>query len=330
MRKIKFSIRLYNCILFVYARNTVGNNNLISEKGLVRKMKSGLVILNYNSWEMTKNLALLVAEYKAINYVIVIDNCSSDNSYEHLKKIESEKILVKQSSKNGGYSYGNNYGAVICDEVNIDIMFVVNPDVYISEKNINFILEQFSNNDYSLLTGVEYDIDKNISVPPIWNFPTYGDDIRECFFLGRKCMKERLQNIRYDVCIQDIDIFKGSFFAIRLDDFKSVGGFDENVFLFCEERILSHKLLESGKKIGLVTSVKYYHNHSYSINNEYKNKSKQMQLLYKSRMYYYQKYEKITSFEKKIMKLCMGISIIEYTMRDVIKNKIGKVGKIKG
>ncbi|MTV75018.1 hypothetical protein GM540_13810, partial [Streptococcus pneumoniae] len=83
--------------------------------------------------------------------------------------------------------------------------------------------------------------------------------------------------------IIDVDLVKGSFFAVRLSDFHDVGYFDESVFLFCEERILAKKLQKANKKIGILPEAKYYHNHSTSINEKYKKKKEQIVLLYNAR-----------------------------------------------
>ena len=45
-----------------------------------------------------------------------------------------DKVDVIQSDKNGGYSYGNNYGAFyLIDKYMVDILVIANPDVEFSE-----------------------------------------------------------------------------------------------------------------------------------------------------------------------------------------------------
>lgn len=118
-------------------------------------MKTGFIIVNYNSWEMTEKLALQTAFYKNIDAVVVIDNASTDSSYQHLKCISHKKIHVFQTGRNGGYSFGNNYGAVICRRLGMEIVFMANPDVWIGETHIQKILVQFADSGYSVLSGVE-------------------------------------------------------------------------------------------------------------------------------------------------------------------------------
>ena len=74
-------------------------------------MKVALIVLEYNDAEETVKYVKKVSEYETINKIVVVDNHSTDvNTMEILKEIESEKVAVMQTEKNGGYSYGNNFG----------------------------------------------------------------------------------------------------------------------------------------------------------------------------------------------------------------------------
>lgn len=280
------------------------------------------LILNYNSPELTSTYANTVAEYKSVNHVIVVDNCSTDNSYKLLSELDSTKIHVVQSERNGGYSYGNNWGAMYAKSLNTDVLFISNPDVYISEESVNKIIDAFKVSDYSVLSGIEYDINNNITNPPIWRMNTYKDDLLDCFYIGRMSnRKKETIDVQYSIDIQRVDIVKGSFLAVKLQDFIDVEGFDEGVFLFCEERILAKKMKDAGKKVGIVTSVKYFHNHSVSINKSYKKRRQQMELLYKSRIYYNENYEKISKTKLIILAIAMRWSLLEFFIVDAIKRK---------
>ncbi len=285
-------------------------------------MVVSFLILNYNSAELTSIYAKTVAEYKLVDHVIVVDNCSTDNSYDILSKLDTTNIHVVQSERNGGYSYGNNWGARYSERFNTDLLFISNADVYVSEENINRIISAFEYSDYAVLSGIEYDINNVITKPPIWRMNTYVDDFADCFYLGRMInRKKQTIDVNYSLKIQNVDIVKGSFLAVRLRDFIDVGGFDEGVFLFCEERILAKKMKDAGKKVGVVPSAKYLHNHSVSINKSYKKRRLQMKLLYKSRLYYNERYEGVNKIKLLILKLAMEWSLFEFFIADMEKRK---------
>lgn len=282
-------------------------------------MKTGFVIVNFNSWEMTEALAKKAASFENIDAVVVVDNASTDGSYEKLKNIRNDKIQVAHSGKNGGYSFGNNYGAAICRKLGIEILFISNPDVAVEEEDIEKILVQFEDDAYSMLSGVEYCTEREMSRPPLWRQNRYMDDLTECFFLGRK-LRRKHSGIELDekAAVQEAELIKGSFFAVRLEDFLRVGGFDEHMFLYCEERVISSKIAGIGKKIGIVTGARYIHNHTASIGREYKKASHRMRLLYVSRLYYNKNYNQIGSVKYGLLWCAMKLSIFEFCVRDFI------------
>ena len=283
-------------------------------------MKVGIVILNYNSWKMTADLAQKMASYSCIDLVVVVDNVSTDASYEQLEKLRCDKINVYSSGKNGGYSYGNNFGAQKCQEAGVDLLFIANPDVDIAEEELQKLIAGFEESDYTLLSAVEYDIDDKISDQPVWKVNTYRDDLLECFFLGRKLRaKQQQPQLDTTVRIQEVDILKGSFMGVRMDAYNAVGGFDDNFFLFCEERVLARKIKNYGGRIGIVTGAKYNHNHSASITKTYKKVYAQMELLYRSRTLYLEKYEKIGAFKRFLYKTATAISLMEFKIMGLLK-----------
>ena len=283
-------------------------------------MKVGIVILNYNSWKMTGDLAQKLSAYACVDTVVVVDNASTDGSYEQLEKLRCDKIHVFDSGKNGGYSYGNNYGARKCKDLGVELLFIANPDVDIEEAELQKIIRRFEETEYTLLSAVEYDIADRISDQPVWRINTYRDDLQECFFIGRK-WKARRKSPQLDtmVDIQEVDILKGSFMGVRMDAFLEAGGFDDEFFLFCEERVLAKRIKGIGGRIGIVTDAKYNHNHSASITKTYKKVYVQMQLLYRSRTLYLEKYEKIGVFKRGLYKLAVGFSLMEFWAVSLLK-----------
>ena len=72
--------------------------------------KIGMVIINYNDFELTSRLLKNIKNYKCLEKIVVVDNNSSDNSFEKLKEFESNRItIIKNSSRH--FSSGLNVGA---------------------------------------------------------------------------------------------------------------------------------------------------------------------------------------------------------------------------
>ncbi|MGI9388432.1 MAG: glycosyltransferase family 2 protein, partial [Boseongicola sp.] len=51
---------------------------------------------------------------------------------------------------------------------------------------------------------------------------------------------------------QDVEMLSGAALFCRRADFEAIGGFDENIFLFCEDDDLSLRLRQNGKSLGYV------------------------------------------------------------------------------
>ena len=50
------------------------------------------VILNYNDADTTISLVKKIEDYKNIEHIVVVDNCSADHSLEKLEKISNEMV----------------------------------------------------------------------------------------------------------------------------------------------------------------------------------------------------------------------------------------------
>ena len=60
------------------------------------------LVLNYNDPSTTQEMVEAIKLYKTFNYILIIDNHSTDNSFEYLTKaFETDKhVIVKRTQKN--------------------------------------------------------------------------------------------------------------------------------------------------------------------------------------------------------------------------------------
>ena len=83
-------------------------------------MKVAVIIVNYNDVDDTEKYVKTITKYECLNRIVVVDNQSTtQGTFETLKKLESSKVKVIQSEKNGGYNYGNNYVKAIVHDAKI-------------------------------------------------------------------------------------------------------------------------------------------------------------------------------------------------------------------
>ncbi len=110
-------------------------------------MKTAIIILNYNSENDTIRFVNEIKEYKNINTIVIVDNCSEN--VDKLKVLENGKVHVIKSDKNGGYSYGNNKGIKYLNSLgeHYDYIIISNPDVSIEESSIDKVLITLQENE---------------------------------------------------------------------------------------------------------------------------------------------------------------------------------------
>lgn len=286
-------------------------------------MTAGIVILNYNDNASTITLADSIKDYGSLERVLIVDNCSSDNSYKVLSEHYegSPKVEVLLSERNGGYSYGNNFGAnYLIDKYNIDIILIANPDVLFDESVVIRMKEVFErHNEYAVLSAVMTRPDGTVDKAPYRDLFSYSHDLFDNSLLVRRMVYEKKHFlVDHSKSVQDVEVIQGSFFAIRADVFRRIKGLDDNIFLYYEEMILAKKLKDAGYKTGLLTNYTYLHNHSTSIMKSMK-RIKIWRAVLKSKYYYQKNYNHINYAQMVLLKIGGGISTFEKIIIEVFR-----------
>ena len=291
-------------------------------------MNISLIVLNYNGYITTCKFIENIRDYKIINKIIVVDNNSTDDSYEILNRYGNDKVIIIKTPKNGGYSYGNNYGIKYAiNNYNSDFLIISNPDVFFEENVIRSMVNIYNMYDK---VGIVSPVMKNTKLQDVlsaWKLPLFKDDIILSFSILNKIFgnpvrysKEELSN---DVNI--VDVLSGSFFMISRIAIQDIDYFDEDTFLYCEERILSYKLKSKGYNNIFLMNQNYIHYNSISINKSIKSRVKKYKILQESRMIYLCKYLKINKIEQIFFRIVTTLGIIEQGIIEyikMIKNKI--------
>ncbi|WP_251552244.1 glycosyltransferase family 2 protein [Neobacillus muris] len=290
--------------------------------------KLAVIVLNYNDYTTTNYLIHSIKDYSAIDRIVVVDNCSTNDSYERLLNNQSNKCHVIKSDRNGGYAYGNNVGIrYAIDSFDSDMIVIANPDVLFTNETVEEIKYLLQTTPYALLAPVMNDINGNISNAPYWDLPNYQFDLGMCFSVYRKRNSKKIRKVNFSQKIMDVDVLPGSFLAFKRDALEQVGLFDQTLFLYCEERIISFRLKKQGYKCGLVTDVYYDHMHSVTTK-KYLKELQINKLMMKARYYFEVEYNKIGAFKRAALKVAMGYSTIEMTILALIKQMCGRRRKI--
>ena len=263
----------------------------------------GMVIVNYNDYETTKRLLDNVKDYKVLKEIVVVDNKSTDNSLEELRKLKNKKITIIDSGENKGYSYALNVGCkYLVDKYKSLNIVISNSDIIIdSELDIKDLNSYISTKNVivgpTIIQG--NDLNRGFKIPTPWQ------DIKQnIVFFGKRVLAKELSypDNYYHKDISKVDTVSGCFFMISSKHLEDMGYFDENVFLYYEENIMGIKTKKLGKNIIVCNNVDVIHDHSVSIDKSLK-RIKKYDILKTSQEYFEKKYNGANKIELFFLKV---------------------------
>jgi GT2 family glycosyltransferase len=291
-------------------------------------MKKGLrmiltcLILNYNDSDTTINLVKKISNYKAIDKILIVDNKSTDDSFNCLKEIEKDNIKVISSDRNGGYGYGNNFGIEYAiKQFRTTHILISNPDVYFTEETVIALKDAFSRcKDCAIIAPVQVKYGKIFS----WKLASNLKIVLSSSMIVSKIFGEKLTHYKDDYfknkreCF--VDIVSGSLLMINAEIMKRYGMYDEDMFLYFEEVVLAHKFKESGYKSKLLINEIYQHNHSTSVRKSIKSIVKTKKMLLDNELIFFTKYRKTNALSITLIKIFFKLSISEMVMYSLYNN----------
>ena len=309
------------------------------------------VILNYNDAETTVKLVKQIAGYNVLHQIIVVDNASTDDSLERLKKLEAElrtdaagmqqdrqhapvaasadqpgKIQVISADHNGGYGSGNNLGVRYADgQGGATHVLIANPDVVFSEQSLKAMLAVFARHpEVGIVTTRIHDA----RFPDLKNGWPLRSFTRELLSMGP--VSRRLFGRSFDYPDSYFagrnavyaGAVHGSMLMVDTEKFLEAGGYDEGVFLYEEEQILGRRMQNAGYHSVLLLNQYYDHEHSASISKSFSDAMKRQQLREESTLYYMKHYLHINPVQEQIAKLWFAGIRMEMQIAKLVRIKI--------
>lgn len=284
-------------------------------------MDNCLIVLNYNDYETTTDFIKMATDCSAISKIIVVDNCSSDDSFEVLKKLKNERIEVIQTEKNGGYAYGNNYGIKYAlKKYNPNYIFISNPDVQFRNDvviNMQEALEKKEN-----IGVVAPIVNQGYN---IWEIPGFLGVIESVFLVIHNIHKRKIKKrlLKSSENIIEVGVVEGSFWCVKKEAYYKAGGLDERTFLYYEENIFSKRLENAGYTEAVLVKDRYNHNHSVSIKKRYGGKARVFKHFRTGMLIYLNDYLLCNRFQKVLFEIAFFIGFVERIIFDLVTAVIG-------
>lgn len=275
-----------------------------------------IIILNYNDYQTTIKCVDNLKEIKVQADLIVVDNNSENESFTILRKqfMEYENVSVIKSEKNGGYSYGNNYGIkyAIMKNSSVKYIAIMNPDVILYSadivENLKRILSE--NIQIAAATGVMEQNGVRDYQFSGWKLPTIWRILLSDLLFARKVLAKVESKDRFNILDEKcyVDVLHGSFFLIKRDVFEKIGFFDDKVFMYYEENILGFKIKNMHMKMVVDLECHYLHNHKYHEMNLRQLKESALRRR-KSQQFYLKQYLNTGIFVRKFIYYVYGFFI---------------------
>lgn len=237
---------------------------MLENSGSKMLVRNGVVILNYNSFDLTIALVNQIVDYKSIYKICIIDNNSNDDFKD---SFTNPKIHFIKNTINSGYNSGNNIGLkYLVDECDCDYVYIANPDVDFEDNSI-FEMSKVMEEDKSLvLVSTKRFGYGGQNILQYFDFPNFKNSVKYCFFLGRRNHETRLISMQNKVIDNMSGVFyvnaiPGAFFGLKSSFLREIDFLYEGIFLYGEEIFIGRQAYNRGYKAGIINTSCYYHNH---------------------------------------------------------------------
>jgi GT2 family glycosyltransferase len=200
----------------------------------MKKNKIGIIILNYNSYQNSKNCIESIKKYlNTINaLIIVVDNASYDGSGRKLN-LEYNSILYIRNKKNTGYTGGNNLGIKAAISNGCNLFLILNNDTRItSKKSIETAINLLSNSDIG-----------------ICGFKQRSSTTLQINQHSKNTLFFKILNRSLGLKNQKINYLSGFALGIKLETIHSIGYLPEHFFMYFEEIYYCYKARINNIKI---------------------------------------------------------------------------------
>lgn len=273
-----------------------------------------VIVINFGSPELTiRFVREECVKIQEEHRVIVVDNASTDASYDALQQALPEAVVLR-CPENQGYARANNQGArYAIDHFHPACFLFSNNDIYFRDSRVvDCLIGQMKLHPEVGLMGPEVvgRDGKRQSPTPIRTFA-------ECYLLptwGRlayrkETLRKRLQVDKEQAQEGPCGWVQGSCFLADAAVFEKVGGFDPATFLYGEEQILTVRFARAGRTVYFCPRVTVVHDQG-AVCRKHFEEVEMRRMEFRSLAYYYREYVGTPKWQILLGKLTLELNIL--------------------
>lgn len=256
-----------------------------------------VVILNYNTYDLTLNI---VERLQRLSYdnlsILVIDNDSPNESGKVLLERSSiDNFIFIRNKQNDGYAKGNNIGLQYSIDNGYEYTLIMNNDIIINDNDIiEKLIGSFISDDI-ICVGPKIVDTESVPCAPYIKRPSWFDLSLGISFYNKQRKKSVDENkIAYRL--------HGCFMFFKNKLLKNTGLFDERTFLYCEEEIFAERIIKNEYKNYYNSDIQIVHMESSTVgsNRWFKSKFKR-KCVKKSLKLYLNEYRKFNWLQRLLV-----------------------------
>jgi GT2 family glycosyltransferase len=225
-------------------------------------LDASVIIVNWNSKQyLMKCLESIYRHTHGINpELIVVDNASSDDSVDALRKRYPDVKLV-EGKGNVGFAKGNNIGIGASSG---RYVCLVNPDVEFLEDCLSKLCRYIDTNDKVGICGPKI-LNKDGSIqyscreyPTLWNNLCFALGLHRVFPRSALFSNELMSYFDHNE-LREVEALSGCFMVVRREAMKEVGQMDDAFFMYSEDVDWCKRFHNEGWKIVFNPETKAIH-----------------------------------------------------------------------
>ena len=226
-----------------------------------------IVIVNWNTGNFLNECLNSIIKDKSafINSIVIVDNNSSDNSFDCVKNYKDLQLVKLE--KNFGFGKACNIGA---NKLKSEYILFLNPDTRINKDSIEKVVDfmDLKSSKKFGICGIQLLDDLGLITKSCSRFPSiigslfYASGLSKFFPSFGNIMKEWSHDEN-----REVDQVMGAFFFIRSKLFNELNGFDERFFVYYEEVDLTYRSFLKGYKSKFLADTYAYHEGGVSSSN---------------------------------------------------------------